>query len=254
MPLLRSADEPPWHPALLDDALEVLRDLQSAYDGGAAAKVFLAGFSGSTTLLSLLLAHVSERRPELLLRRDAGVQIVGALCCCFCCDYARAKQLLETSVLGRLYSWLLAGAYQATLCANASTAAQSSSDAWEAARRARFLSDYDRAVYRLCGFASVEAMHAAFAITDSVLARIRVPTLFLQPADDPLHLLSFGSVRAGVPVERLVANPRLLYVEPSHGAHFGFVGSGGVGGDDSYTHAPKVAMVFFETVLADARC
>ena len=52
--------------------------------------------------------------------------------------------------------------------------------------------------------------------------KVPIPMVTLQPTDDPLYKWSYGSVRAGIPVREYTTNKNVIFVQPSHGAHFGF--------------------------------
>ena len=40
-------------------------------------------------------------------------------------------------------------------------------------------------------------------------------------ADDPLYVYSHGSVEKSIPLEKYTENKNILFIEPSHGNHFG---------------------------------
>jgi len=239
-----------WNPALTDDVHHVLQDLNKTYSvDGSKAKVFLVGLSGSTTLLTLYLAS-NHSKPFTSGNTDNhSVSIVGALCCCFCCDYRTTKMRLEQSLVGWIYSHFLTNKYKRLLHRNRHTMRLTEALANAPAvrnmlQKAQCLSQYDTVAYHLYGYRSEKEMEDAFTTTHR-LADITVPVIFMQPADDPFYTLSHGSVRQGIPVDKLVQNQNLVYVEPSHGAHFGFAD-----GPESYRHVPNTVMAVFDTICS----
>ena len=241
-----------WNPALTDDVHHVLQDLNKTYSAdGLKAKVLLVGLSGSTTLLTLYLAsndakqfiHVSDNS------RECAVSLVGALCCCFCCEYKTTKIRLEQSLVGWIYSHFLTNQYKRFLhgrrhVMQLTAALTNATTVRNMLQKSRCLSQYDTVAYHLYGYSSEEEMQTTFTTT-SRLADISIPVIYMQPADDPFYTLSHGSVRQGIPVDELVKNENLIYIEPSHGAHFGFVD-----GPESYLYIPNTVVTMFDTIVA----
>lgn len=175
--------------------------------------------------------------------------VVGAMLCCLVHNYAAAREGMERrSLAGRAYAWMLAFLYRQELDRNAGAADDRLRPNWSAARAAQSLSALDAALAPVRGFESLADMDAAFSLTAEKLARARVPVALLQPADDPLWSAAFEGGTAGA-AEALLpdygrACPRALYIEPSHGAHFGFVG-----GAEPHSYAPRVAVALFQCIL-----
>lgn len=251
----------PWHPALETDARAALADLRMTYaaSGGGRAAVFLAGFSGSTVLLTNMLADRTDDSVDCCCEGndddgnededDAPAPVVGAMLCCLVHQYAAAREGMERrSFAGRVYAWLLAFLYRRELDRNADAATSDQLPHWTKARAARTLSAHDAAIVPVRGFASLADMDDAFSLSAEKLARLRVPVALLQPADDPLWAAAFEGGTLGV-AETLLprggrACPRAMYIEPSHGAHFGFVG-----GAEPHSYAPRVAVALFQCIL-----
>jgi predicted alpha/beta-fold hydrolase len=179
-----------------------------------------------------------------------SVMIVGAVFCCIACEYINMKRLVECSFLGRVYSYGLTALYKyrlhkhswvcqlSNLGVDPLTLLANLDKTWR-------LSQYERESYRLCGFSSEEQLHSAYRTTP-LIGNISIPTIFMQPADDPFYTLSYGVARSGIPTNEMMANENIIYMEPSHGAHGGFVN----GYTDSHVYLPKTAMTFFECILA----
>jgi predicted alpha/beta-fold hydrolase len=255
----------PWHPALEADARAALADLRATYaaSGGGRAAIFLAGFSGSTVLLSNLLADSAdpvdcccdaegnggEEDAEGDAEEDAPAPVVGAMLCCLVHNYCAAREGMERrSLAGRVYAWLLAFLYRRELDRNADAATAGQVPHWTTARAAQSLGTLDAALAPVRGFASLADMDDAFSLSAEKLARVRVPVALLQPADDPLWAAAFEEGTAGA-AELLLprdgrACPRAMYIEPSHGAHFGFVG-----GAAPHSYAPRAAVSLFQCIL-----
>lgn len=235
-----------WHPGYSGDAMHILSEIYSTYrDEGVDVEVLVAGFSGSTVLLSNALAEISETKPEWFHGIGTRFRIVGALCCCFNCNYALAKQKLESNWVGRILSWMLCTRYQSMFVLPNSN--MFTKPTFARLMSARSLSTYEQIMYGIYGYKTMDELDAAYDIIQSI-GKICIPTVLLQPTDDPFHIHSFGNVRGGIPVNTLTENPYVIWVEPSHGAHFGFVNDG----PTSYTYPAKVAIALFTATTQHA--
>lgn len=200
-----------WHPTR---TLEAERVLAAAATEWGAERIMVVGMSGSSTILSQVLATAPP----------AHLPQLGAVLCCFVTDYGAALDRLETgSAEGRAYSRLLAAKLRALMGPDAPTTCQEGC----------LLSELDAVATR--GFGSATALRAAMQ-TSKLLARIPVPCLIVQPTDDPLQTLSDPAQQRQSAHAATAANPNLVLVEPSHGAHLGFCCGGG--GKKEYQYYP----------------
>ena len=253
-----------WHPALIDDVCLLMDKLHHAYsDNQRQTNILLVGFSGSTTILTTYIANErakpyihcntskSETSKSDTSKSDTSksVSIVGAVFCCFACEYINTRRLLEGSFWGRVYSYGLATLYKYHLHNHSRICQLSNLGVDPLSLLANLdkswcLSQYERDSYRLYGFSSEEQLYSAYQTTP-LLSKISIPTVFMQPADDPLYTLSHGVARSGIPTNEMMANENIIYMEPSHGAHGGFAN----GYTDSHVYLPNTAMTFFECIL-----
>jgi hypothetical protein len=63
-------------------------------------------------------------------------------------------------------------------------------------------------------------------------------------------------VRDNINLERVTANPNLIYLEPMHGNHFGFYEgplSAAFTNTTSYTYPARLAVTFFNTIIDHQR-
>lgn len=196
-----------WHPTRTKEAERVLAFAATEW---GAARLMVVGISGSSTILSHVLARAP---PQHLPGR-------GAVLCCFVTDYGAALDRLETgSAEGRAYSRLLAARLRSLMMpANKDCGG----------KEGCLLSELDAAAARYYGFDSATALRAAMR-TEAPLRRIRVPCLLVQPTDDPLQTLSDAAQQRTSARRAVRSNPNLVLVEPTHGAHVGFAESGGGG-------------------------
>eukprot|EP01033_Poteriospumella_lacustris_P006390 gene6390-4593_t len=119
----------------------------------------------------------------------------------------------------------------------------------ESTGTAGLLSAFDASVWRLRGFSSCDEQFQAFSMFD--VDEIAVPTLMMQPRDDPLHL---GDALRNIDLDALRRNPNLVFMSPRYGNHFGFY-EGGLWqalmgtNRDCYSYPAKVSDCFFQSVL-----
>lgn len=119
----------------------------------------------------------------------------------------------------------------------------------ESTGTAGLLSAFDASVWRLRGFSSCDEQFHAFSMFD--VEQIAVPTLMMQPRDDPLHL---GDALRNIDLDVLRRNPNLVFMCPRYGNHFGFY-EGGLWqalmgtNRDCYSYPAKVSDCFFQAVL-----
>jgi hypothetical protein len=111
------------------------------------------------------------------------------------------------------------------------------------------LSDFDARVWRLRGFHSAKEQFSAFSMFE--VSAIAVPTLLLQPRDDPLHL---KNALDNLDLSILKKNPSLLLMSPRCGNHFGFYEGSlwqAICGtnEECYSYPAKVSASFFDSAL-----
>lgn len=212
-----------WHPTR---TLEAERVLAAAAAEWGAERIMVVGMSGSSTILSHVLAATVP---------PAHLPQLGAVLCCFVTDYGAALDRLETgSAEGRAYSRLLAAKLRALMGPDAPTTT---------CPEGCLLSELDAVATR--GFGSAAALRAAMQ-TSELLARIPVPCLIVQPTDDPLQTLSDPAQQRQSARAATAANPNLVLVEPSHGAHLGFCCCGGGEQKEYQYHPAQLALALLD--------
>jgi len=184
-----------WHPGMSEDAVFVINYVWNSY--GASANIFLTGFSAGSNIVQRALLSLRQQQREKGTEED-GPRVKAAVCVCITYDYMAARQRLEKSPVGALYSMLMAHMYKSIIQKNAhvhhlvhADSAQTASSSGgqlvqQLLSKATFLSDYDE----LCGrflhkFSSQSQLQDALSMFQC--AHIDVPLLAIQPEDDPLH-------------------------------------------------------------------
>jgi len=228
-----------WHPAMTDDGEQVIRHINQSH--GPRAKLFLCGFSAGTNIVKTLLCA-----PE---RTSFPVQ--GAMCiACNNTDYRIARDILERSVIGNIYSRLMCGIYRDIALSSATVREALGEERLSTLRGLSLLSEYDEfSLQHLHGhvFETREDYYAALSGGGSF--RCDVPLLQIQPADDPLHQ---GRVKEHLKPEELTAKcTRTVYMQTKFGNHFGFYEESifkAFSSKKTYTYPARVARVFFDTI------
>ena len=82
-----------WHPGLYDDSKQLLQHINTSF---SEVDVFLVGFSAGTNIVQ-----------KTVLDPDLGVRIRGIMCVCVGSDYFGARNALENTFEGRIYSRLM---------------------------------------------------------------------------------------------------------------------------------------------------
>ena len=82
-----------WHPGLYDDSKLVLQHIDENIPN---ANIFLVGFSAGTNIVQ-----------KTILDKTLGVKIKGIMCVCVVRDYIDARNALEDTFQGRMYSRLM---------------------------------------------------------------------------------------------------------------------------------------------------
>mmetsp|Transcript_15210 Transcript_15210/g.14617 ORF Transcript_15210/g.14617 Transcript_15210/m.14617 type:complete len:430 (-) Transcript_15210:701-1990(-) len=227
-----------WHPGLYDDSKLVLKHIDEEIPG---ADIFLVGFSAGTNIVQ-----------KTILDENLGVKIRGIMCVCVVRDYIDARNTLEDTFQGRIYSRLMTSLWKEIIQKNSHIHGEIGIDIVEKLMKCTYLSEYDKiACSAVYGYLT-EAEYAK-AVSSMGTGGIKVPFLALQPRDDPLHQ---RDVRNHLMVEEYTINPNVIYVEPEYGNHFGFY-EGGLfelfSNKTSYTYPAKVAIEFFNIILNEKK-
>jgi hypothetical protein len=91
-----------WHPGLYDDSKLVLQHIDQTIPN---AEIFLVGFSAGTNIVQKTVSD-----------QTLGVRIRGIMCVCVVRDYIEARNALEDTFQGRMYSRLMTSLWKVTLC------------------------------------------------------------------------------------------------------------------------------------------
>lgn len=227
-----------WHPAFSDDAFLTLQHVHKLYH--TRAKIFFSGFSAGTNIVIQTLLR-NQRAGA------AQVPVVGACCVCLIDDYATTRDELETTAVGRIYTFLLA-AKQKDIIRRNMHAFRDHPKELEKLLQCTTLREFDQAALSLIyGFTSEKEWNEALSCR--ALVDVAIPYLGIQPRDDPLHM---GKVRENMPLDLLTENKGFIYVEPAAGNHFGFYEGElweAFSNKTSYTWPAKCAVAFFEALL-----
>lgn len=224
-----------WYPGMHEDTLLVLQILQRTYPN---SQLFLVGYSAGSNLVMRTLTDPVTKVKNLK----------GAMCVCVNRDYLTARNNLENSFRGCIYSFLMTMAYKDIIKRNAHIHNEIGEDVVNKILSCHFLSDYDRiAAVHLHNFKTLTDYNKTLSIHST--AGIEVPLLTVQPFDDPLHL---GRVREHVQVDDFIMNDNVIFYEPEYGNHFGFY-EGSLPkmftNKTSYTFPSKLAIEFFNTII-----
>jgi predicted alpha/beta-fold hydrolase len=206
----------PWHPGFIEDAMSVVEYLIRLYGktpssvGSKNLKLFLVGFSAGAMIVYKTLLHYS--RLDLIEKKH----LVAGMIVCLGCNYKLARERLESSWSGKIYSLLMCALCKEILqknsrtineklqeekdnqpkwktlseaAASAASSALSSPDLHRVSRslaKCHFLSDYDEiAVPRFHGYENEDDLSAAMSMNH--FSDMKIPLMGLQPRDDPLH-------------------------------------------------------------------
>jgi hypothetical protein len=90
-----------WHPGLYDDSKLVLQHIDQTIPN---AEIFLVGFSAGTNIVQKTVSD-----------KTLGVRIRGIMCVCVVRDYIEARNALEDTFQGRMYSRLMTSLWKVTL-------------------------------------------------------------------------------------------------------------------------------------------
>jgi predicted alpha/beta-fold hydrolase len=82
-----------WHPGLYDDSKFVIQHINATFP---ESSIFMVGYSAGTNIIQ-----------KTVLDPTLGVRIRGIMCVCVGVDYIGARNALEDSFQGRMYSRLM---------------------------------------------------------------------------------------------------------------------------------------------------
>ena len=103
-----------WHPAKSDDVVFVVNYISNLF--GNSARIFLVGYSAGSNIVQKALLHCRRQEEECAGQNDGtrllSPRIWGATCVCITYDYMAARQRLERSPVGAVYSMLMAHIYK----------------------------------------------------------------------------------------------------------------------------------------------
>ncbi len=267
-----------WHPAHTDDVASVLRDIRnthcceaphtestcfhlggqhfakslsssSSYNIQASTsksvQVFMVGYSAGTNVLMKTILKNEEFRHI----------IVAVLCVCVTYDYKKSRDNLESTWVGSFYSWLIALNQRQTIRNNKHVLTRSKSDDMlkkTSAQKMYKLSHFDAyASTHLFGYSNESDYHAD--LSNFGVNHITVPTLIIQPQDDPLH---YKFIHDNVKADYFCCNENFIFYQPPYGNHFGFYEGDlyeAFSNTTSYTFPAKIGLAFFESVIS-TRC
>eukprot|EP01001_Neometanema_parovale_P004777 NODE_1701_length_1636_cov_118.806345_g1621_i0.p1 GENE.NODE_1701_length_1636_cov_118.806345_g1621_i0~~NODE_1701_length_1636_cov_118.806345_g1621_i0.p1 ORF type:complete len:502 (-),score=49.10 NODE_1701_length_1636_cov_118.806345_g1621_i0:131-1567(-) len=200
------------------DLIFLMKTIQDRYPG---CKMVAVGTSAGSNLLVNYLGKAGDSTPlAAAMSICNGFELQGPL-----------KRLEESGVLGKIYSWGLAKKMGQIVEANKSVLKTKEGLDIKEALEAKSLSEYNAKVATSLYEYEDAAEFYRHAECKSWLCKVRRPTLFLQPLDDPLFC---GKVQETIPYDELAANPHLMYMETPHGGHLGWVEGGWTRNEEGY--------------------
>ena len=113
------------------------------------------------------------------------------------------------------------------------------------------LSHFDAyASTELFGYSDESEYHAA--LSNFEVKDISIPTLVIQPQDDPLH---YNFIHENIKIEHFCCNEHFIFYQPPYGNHFGFYEGRlheAFSNKTSYTFPAKLGLEFFEAVISNS--
>ena len=221
------------HGDLTEDLKLVLAELYEHYkQKDEQVRVLITGFSASSNIVAMALADLSESNPEYFQDYNSNSSsnseeeykhpmiIAAAMLVAANYDYESSMISLEKTLVGGIYSRLLVMGFKEFLKENSHMHGEIPNI--DELMNCRFLSEYDQAAYKtLNGFESVASYYYRLS-PKRILKKIKCRMITMVGHDDPLYLYSHGSVRKGIDLEHYTENENIIFIEPSHGNHFGF--------------------------------
>ena len=230
-----------WNAGRTDDIKFVIDCLYKRF-ASIPASLFLSGFSASSSIVTKALLELA---PSLFIAGD-HLHVIGAMGCCVMFDYEETRTKLEASFLGSFYSFLLAIMNIMILDKNTHIHNKMDPSVLYKMKSALQLGQFDSAAHTMNGFLSEKEMCSQISSLPGIQT-MPVPFLSLQPRDDPLHNYS------SLDVTNYTVNQRVIFMETSHGNHFGFYEGSSIfdafRNTTSYTYPARVALSFSNSCM-----
>ena len=171
---------------------------------------------------------------------------------CITYDYKKSVHNLEKTFVGRIYSYLMAMLFKDTILRNKHVLPKSEVEhVLVKCGSSAFLSQIDSFLPNVYGYESQDRYFED--LSSFRIGELSVPTLLIQPQDDPLH----GEfLEENIDIDLYTENENIIFYSPQYGNHFGFY-EGGIfeafSNNSCYTYPAKVALAFFRTLLEQER-
>ncbi len=218
-----------YHSGLSQDVETLVADM-IASDG--LQRVALAGFSMGGNQVLRAVGRWGTNAPVALIA-SAAVSPV--------CDLALSSDRIHHAA-NALYEWWFLLSLRKSF--------RRKSELWPGRydprllKRVRSVRDFDEHITaRYMGFAGA-ADYYDKASSSHVLDRIALPTLVIHADDDPFIVMSAESRR------KLIENPKVTFLHPTHGGHCAFIGEPGADGRDDGRWAERKVVDFLARVEA----
>lgn len=242
-----------WNAGRTEDCNFVVESMHKRFTvGGGKAKLFMSGFSASSSIVTKSLIELSNTLPSLFATcNTSNLQVIGAMCCCVNYDYEDNRTKMERTFVGKFYSFLLASINKMLLNANPHIHDKIDNISLHKMKTAYQLSQFDSAAHIINGFNSEKEMYSQISGFPGI-QKIPVHFLALLASDDPFYTWSYGNTKSGIDISGYTANPNVMLIETSHGNHFGYY-EGSVfqafANTTSYTYPAKLALVFSKSII-----
>jgi len=201
-----------WHPGRTDDAEELLTFIHSKY--GGKANIFLVGFSAGTNLVKLLV-----HKP------DRVVPLRGVFFVTYTSSYVKNRGDLESTFVGRIYSRLMCDIFKSIVLKNKHVhPTLGGEQVLKELEACSTLTEYDHFAFEHLYYSynaenakeqklyrSLEHYHEVLSggVRSELPFAKHVPSLVIQPKDDPLHV---GEVRNHIDIADVVNSKNSIYV------------------------------------------
>lgn len=237
-----------WHPGIDKDALKVLNSIEELYP---VSKLFLVGYSAGSNIVQKILSKQKQNNNSSILK--------AGFCVCSLQDYEFSRTCLESNVIGRLYSFILAYVSKKVLFQQIHSIDKSdkkSSEWIQTLNQTTSLSQYDKIVYSNCyNYQTEKEYLQTLSMTQYELSLINKPLLIMQPLDDPLHQPIMKNNQISLKclnINYYIDNHNIIYYQPKYGNHFGFYQDSllnAFSNKTSYTYPAKVCTEYFNEIL-----
>lgn len=237
----------------------MITDIFDTFNGsGQKVRIFLAGTSGSTNVIKKVLLAArskpdfSSAKSDSSLLRGSDVKLSGGLGTCICFDYCANRRKLESTLLGRATSKVIASHYQGFIRQNPDIHAYFKGSVLERLLQCRSLSEFDGlSSTELYGYASERAFMDDLSSTD--MKNMSLPYLAIQPGDDPVY---GNDVKGNIPTQLYTESEHVIFMVPSHGGHGAFSEGSLIGhlrwqrsNEGTGSWPPRVAAAFFDHII-----